>query len=559
MATCSAEGDGGEDAPRAVPRSKLNQNGGGYDCEFVTPQPDVVQTECPICLMIPKEPCVISCPCGKEFCRECIERIKKDNKPCPLCNLTDFTFLRHHGSERYLKAQEVWCSYKKEKGGCEWRGKLGEYEQHLNRNPSPENQLTGCQFVEVECEHGCGEWFQRRHITAHQRRLCSKRPYSCEFCCEYKSTFADVTKNHHHQCNKFPVTCPNKCREAPFERQKVENHVKVECPLTEVNCPLHYAGCEVRLPRKDMAEHMRDTVTHLTLLATVTQTLLKENQELKQCNQQLAVKQSTTAEAHSREQMAIEKEVETLKKEIKKLQQNIDEHKKENQELKQQLMSSTEAHYLEQKAMEALKKEVRENRQNIQDLRKENQEMQYQRLQSTTEGQYQATEKEVEALKKADRELRLMLGRFPIDFHVSYAIKEVQYLPSFYTHSHGYQMCIRVYTNGNGPGKGTDVSIYTHLMQGPYDDHLKWPFRGEITIQIVNQAGDHSHVEMTIPYNDKTPDGSAGRVIDKERSGGWGFDKFLAHTDLEYNAAKKTQYLKDDIIIVRVVRVKITH
>ena len=507
MATCSAEG---EDVPRAVPRSKLNHNGGGYDCEFVTPQPDVVQTECPICLMIPKEPCVISCPCGKEFCRECIERIKKDNKPCPLYNLTDFTFLRHHGSERYLKAQEVWCSYKKEKDGCEWRGKLGEYEQHLNRNPSPENQLTGCQFVEVECEHGCGEWFQRRHIAAHQKGMCPKRPYSCEYCSEYESTFEDVTKNHHHQCNKFPVTCPNKCREAPFERKNVENHVKVECPLTEVNCPLHYAGCEVRLPRKDMPEHMRDTVTHLTLLATVTQTLLKENQELRQ---QLR----SSADAHYREQKATEKEV------------------------------------------EALKKADCENRQNIKDLRKENQKMQYQRLQSITEGYYQATEKEVEALKKADRELRLMLGRFPIDFHVNYAIKEIQYLPSFYTQSHGYYMCISVYTKGDGTGEGTHVTIFTCLMQGSYDDHLKWPFRGEITIQIVNQAGDHSHVEKTIHYKGETPDSYAGRVIGEERASGWGFHQFLAHTNLEYNATKKTQYLKDDIIIVRVVRVKITH
>ena len=529
---------------------------GGYDCEFVKPPPDAFQTECPICLQILKEPCVISCPCGQKICRECVEQIKNDNKPCPLCNKTNFTFMRDYGLERYLKEQEVWCSKKKD--GCDWKGKLKEYEQHLNQNPSPENQLTGCQFVEVECEHGCGERFQRRHIAAHQKGVCQKRPYSCEYCHEYESSFEDVTKNHHHQCNKFPVTCPNKCREAPFERQKVENHVKIECPLTKVNCPLHYAGCEVRLSRKDMPEHMRDTVTHLTLLATVTQTLLKENQELKQCNQQLAIKQSTTAEAHSREQMAIEKEVEALKKEIKKLQQNIDEHKKENQELKQQLKSSTEARYREQKAMEALKKEVHENQQNIQDLRKENQEMQYERLQSTTEGHYQATEKEVEALKKADHELRLMLGRFPIDFHVNYAIKGNQYLPSFYTHSHGYCMCIRVNTNGHGDGKGTHLSIYTCLMQGPYDDHLKWPFRGEITIQIVNQAGDHSHFEKTIPYDDESPDYTAGRVIDKERSGSRGFDYFLAHTDLEYNAKKNLQYLKDDIIIVRVVRVKIT-
>ena len=43
----------------------------------------------------------------------------------------------------------------------------------------------------------------------------------------------------------------------------------------------------------------------------------------------------------------------------------------------------------------------------------------------------------------------------------------------------------------------------------------------------------------------------------KVRASGWGQHEFLAHTDLGYNAARKTQYLKDSIIIVRVVRVKI--
>ena len=451
-------------------RRKQSPDRGGYDCEFVTPPPDAFQVECLICLQILKEPCVISCPCGQKICRECVEQIKKENKPCPLCNKTDFTYIRDHGLERYLKAQEVWCFFKKEKDGCEWTGKLGEYELHLNRNPSPENQLTGCQFVEVECEHGCGERFQRHHIAAHQKRVCPKQPYS--YCREYESTFEDVTKNNHHQCNKFPVTCPNKCREAPFERQKVENHVKVECPLTKVNCPLRYAGCEVRLPRKDMPEHMRDTVTHLTRLATVTQTLLKENQELKKCNKLL----------------------------------------------EDQFLATSEAHYREQ----------------------------------------EATEKEIDALKKEVNELKLNLIGFPIDFRVNYAIKKEHYLPSFSTHSRGYQMCISVDTNGDGSGKGTHVSIYTHLMKGPYDDHLKWPFRGEITIQIVNQAGDHSHVEKTSCYNDRTSNIYASRVIGEEKASGWGFHQFLAHTDLEYNGAKNIKYLKDDIIIVRVVRVKIT-
>ena len=79
------------------------------------------------------------------------------------------------------------------------------------------------------------------------------------------------------------------------------------------------------------------------------------------------------------------------------------------------------------------------------------------------------------------------------------------------------------------------MSVFTCLMKGPFDDHLKWPFRGEITIQIVNQVGDHDHVERTILYNDKTADANAGRVTgNKERAKGRGYPKFLAHTYLGY-------------------------
>ena len=41
-----------------------------------------------------------------------------------------------------------------------------------------------------------------------------------------------------------------------------------------------------------------------------------------------------------------------------------------------------------------------------------------------------------------------------------------------------------------------------------------WPyaFRGEVTIQIVNQAGDCEYVQEVIPYNERAPDSVAGRV-----------------------------------------------
>ena len=144
---------------------------------------------------------------------------------------------------------------------------------------------------------------------------------------------------------------------------------------------------------------------------------------------------------------------------------------------------------------------------------------------------------------------------FPVDFQVKQTDEEVENLPAIYTHPRGYRMCVSVCPNGHGKGKGTHVSIYTHMMQGPFDDNLKWPFRGEITIQIVNQVGDHDHVEDVIRYTDKTPDETAGRVTDKERARGWGKPLFLAHNKLHSNAERQTRYLKDNTLHIRVMKV----
>ena len=140
-----------------------------------------------------------------------------------------------------------------------------------------------------------------------------------------------------------------------------------------------------------------------------------------------------------------------------------------------------------------------------------------------------------------------------LEFRVKYK-EEREFSPAFYTHPHGYRMCVRVDPKGCGDGEGTHVSIFVFMMRGPFDDYLKWPFRGEITIQVVNHAGDHDHVEYTIAYDDGTPDDTAGRVTVRERGkNGWGNHQVLSHADLRYNAARKTQYLKNNHLIVRVI------
>lgn len=52
--------------------------------------------------------------------------------------------------------------------------------------------------------------------------------------------------------------------------------------------------------------------------------------------------------------------------------------------------------------------------------------------------------------------------------------------PAFYTARYGYKVCLRVYLNGDGTGKGTHVSLFFVVMKGDYDALLPWPFRHKV-------------------------------------------------------------------------------
>lgn len=133
---------------------------GGFDFDFVEPPPKSL--ECPIFLFIVREPHIDVC-CGNQFCRPCIDRIRQDGKPCPLCNEPNFTAFIHKGVMREVNALPVRCS--KKHMGCQWVGELGQLEQHLN--PGKQGR-AGCSYVELECRYQCGERLQRQFLLEHE-------------------------------------------------------------------------------------------------------------------------------------------------------------------------------------------------------------------------------------------------------------------------------------------------------------------------------------------------------------------------------------------------------
>ena len=115
------------------------------------------------------------------------------------------------------------------------------------------------------------------------------------------------------------------------------------------------------------------------------------------------------------------------------------------------------------------------------------------------------------------------------------------YSPPFYTHLGGYRMCLSAYANGNGDGEGTHVSVYVRLMRGEFDDLLKWPFCGDITIQL--KKNDPPHYQKITNLNDSLSNKNVCKPT-KERNSGWGRSKHISHADLYAGG-----YLKDDKLV----------
>lgn len=128
------------------------------------------------------------------------------------------------------------------------------------------------------------------------------------------------------------------------------------------------------------------------------------------------------------------------------------------------------------------------------------------------------------------------------DFYKKNSLK--WFSPPFYSHCCGYKLCVEVDAGGHSVGEGTHVSLLVYVLPGEYDDNLKWPFRGTVKINILNERRDSNHFESAVEFNEDTPLINSARVTDSDRSTGWGNAMFIAHSDLEYDARIDCELLK---------------
>ena len=261
----------------SLPEVELHQSplvASGFDCKFIDKPPKEFQSECPVCLLLLREPHIVSC-CGYSFCRVCIDKIKINNGSCPCCKHNNFEFFQNKGLERSLSEFKIYCSNRTD--GCEWTGNLGQLESHLNYHPKKRRLLEGCQFVHIKCSY-CSKSFLRSKINNHKQNECLMRPYVCLHCNSFESTYGEVITSHWTECGFFPTPC--KCGET-LQRQLIDDHIANVCPETIVECDFKRFGCGVRLSRKDMQTHVSENLaSHLEELARLVVRLEAENKHL---------------------------------------------------------------------------------------------------------------------------------------------------------------------------------------------------------------------------------------------------------------------------------------
>ena len=131
--------------------------------------------------------------------------------------------------------------------------------------------------------------------------------------------------------------------------------------------------------------------------------------------------------------------------------------------------------------------------------------------------------------------------------------------PPFYTHHGGYKLYFDVCCNGIEEGKGTHLSVFAHLMAGENDNDLKWPFQGQITLQLVSWAEHHSHMTHIFDFGKATKRCSERVTVGVRALYGLPIYRFIDHITLSKITSSPTSHtvkcVGHDSIQFRVVSV----
>ena len=118
------------------------------------------------------------------------------------------------------------------------------------------------------------------------------------------------------------------------------------------------------------------------------------------------------------------------------------------------------------------------------------------------------------------------------------------YSSPFYSDQNGYKACCRLYPNGDGMGKGSHVSLFFVIMRGPYDGVLTWPFRRKVSMTLIDQVSSSHLIEAFR----SDPSSSSFRRPTTDMNIASGCPMFMPQSALAGN----NPYVRDDTMFLKI-------
>lgn len=124
-------------------------------------------------------------------------------------------------------------------------------------------------------------------------------------------------------------------------------------------------------------------------------------------------------------------------------------------------------------------------------------------------------------------------------------------------------MCLGIDANGFSSCPGTHIGVAVHMVKGEFDAQLQWPFKGAITIELVDMSKGGKNYEVDIveesSHLEKDYETIFSRVMEADRSpAGWGFAEFISHKNL-YKPKQGRKFLSNDTLYFKVTKVMVNN
>ncbi|XP_061622371.1 TNF receptor-associated factor 2-like isoform X5 [Phyllopteryx taeniolatus] len=331
--------------------------------------------------------------------------------------------------------------------------------------------------------------------------------------CTWTGTIKDF-EAHDEICPKYPMICDG-CAKKKIPREKYVDHIKF-CSKFKAPCRFHVVGCDTSVEKEKIHDHERQcSYEHLNLLLhfimgikVSLESLQPQSlevaghklQELHQSLRDLELKMSHLGGGGAAASMqgsftplpstvgaALELQVQNEKTKVVELSRRCQELELKvntfedivcvlNREMEcscTTMEAYNRQHRLDQDKIEILNNKVRqlERTVSLRDLSIVEMEGKMREMSAATYDGIFVWKISDFTKKRQDA----VAGRAPAMFS-----------PAFYTSKYGYKMCLRIYLNGDGTGRGTHLSLFFVVMRGHSDALLKWPFNQKCLVKAAS-------------------------------------------------------------------------